>query len=594
MRRYACVALALALAPALTSSLIISAANSAEVSIHPELVKHSQHYEKKVYQVGESVYSAVGWNIANIVMIEGDDGIILVDAGLAPHTSAQVLQEFAKITDKPIVAVIYSHFHHDHIDGIKGLVSAEQVARGEVLIYAHRTLMHNLVDESSTLGPILGARAGYSFGFHLDGADVAQMNAGIGPLPTGGRPGSFIAPTNLVDDQLQVTISGVPMEIIHVPSEAPDELVVWLPEQKILIDTEAIQGPAFPNMHSLRGTKFRDPVRWVDSIDRLRRLQPEYLVPTHGQPVYGAEKSEEVLRMTRDGIQYVHDQTVRNMNKGLTPDELVQTVRLPPHLENYAPYLRQYYGTVKQAVRQIYVGYLGWFEGDPVDLDPIPEKDKAQRLIALMGGRDRVFDVAAQSAAAGDAQWAAELTTMLLRVDRDDQAARTLKTESFRTLGAASMNVNWRNWYLTSARELDGSLQAALEGKSMANVFMPPDIITEIPAAVTIRSWGTRLKSEDTLDVNLSLGFQFTDTGDGYALTIRRGVSEFSPFLPTETDLLLKLSKAQFDKVTLRQSTFVGLIGDGEIKFKGEHETLVEFLSYFETAGAAPISLTLH
>ena len=318
-------------------------------------------------------------NNANIVMIVGDDGIILVDALLSPATSREVLTEFRNITDKPIRAVIYSHFHHDHVDGIKGLVTAEQVANGEVAIYAHSTLMEHLVGESATLGPILGVRAGYSFGFFLDSHDKAGMNAGNGPLPTGG-PGSFIAPTHIVDDALATTIAGVPLQIIHVPSEAPDELAIYLPENGVLIDTEVIQGPTFPNMHTLRGTKFRDPVRWVASIDRLRRLQANYLAPTHGQPVYGAAKVEEVLRMTRDGIQYVHDQTVRYMNKGLTPDELVEVVELPPHLADYAPYLREYYGTVKQAVRQIYVGYLGWFEGDPVDLDPTPRADQARRL----------------------------------------------------------------------------------------------------------------------------------------------------------------------------------------------------------------------
>ncbi len=296
--------------------------------INPELARHTRHYAKKIYKVGDNVYSAVGWNIANIVMIEGDDGIILVDAGLSPQTSSEVLREFRKITDKPIVAVIYSHFHHDHLDGIKGLVSKEQVQSGEVSIYAHSTLMEHLVGESAILGPILGVRAGYSFGFFLKGADIEQMNAGIGPLPTGGRPGTFIAPTHHVEDYLKVNIAGVELEIFHVPSEAPDELAVWLPKSKILIDTEVLQGPAFPNMHSLRGTKFRDPVRWVDSIDLLRSLKADYLVPTHGQPVYGAEKAEEVLRMTRDGIQYVHDQTVRHMNKGLTPDELVQAVHI--------------------------------------------------------------------------------------------------------------------------------------------------------------------------------------------------------------------------------------------------------------------------
>ena len=582
----------------LLSVLLLSSPSSASESvtapaINPELARHTQHFAKKVYKVGENVYSAVGWNIANIVMIEGDDGIILVDAGLSPETSAQVLREFRKITDKPIVAVIYSHFHHDHLDGIKGLVSAEQVASGDVAIYAHSTLMHNLVDESAILGPLLGVRAGYSFGFFLKGAEVEDMNAGIGPLPTGGRPGSFIAPSHEVDDYLKVTIAGVELEIFHVPSEAPDELAVWLPNSKILIDTEVLQGPTFPNMHTLRGTKFRDPVRWVDSIDLLRGLNAHYLVPTHGQPVYGEENAEEVLRMTRDGIQYVHDQTVRHMNKGLTPDELVQVVKLPPHLANYAPYLRQYYGTVKQAVRQIYVGYLGWFEGDPVALDPVPEAEKARRLVAIMGGHDKVLQLASRSLEDDDPQWAAELATYLIRIDNDDMPARHIKAEAFRQLGYASMNVNWRNWYLTSAHELSGTLNAAMDAEKMAKVFMPPDIITEIPAGVSISSWSTRLKSEDTLAVDSSLAFEFSDLGEAYTLTVRRGICQFDSGTAGNADLKLKLTKAQFDKVLLGETDFLALVAEGDVKLVGQPAALQQFLAYFEPAGGSPIALTV-
>ena len=395
-------------------------------SIHPELKQHSSRFVKKVYKVADNVYSAVGWNVAGIVMIEGKDGIILVDAGLSPATSREVLQEFRKITDKPVVALIYSHFHHDHVVGVKGLIDEAAVKAGKVAVYAHSSMMDLLVNESNILGPILGVRAGYTFGFFLKGDDRKDMNSGHGPLATGG-PGTFIGPTHLVEDQLNINIAGVDLQLIHVPSEADDELAIYLPDSEVLIDTEVIQGPTFPNMHTLRGTKFRDPVQWVKSIDQLRRLQAAHLVPTHGQPVSGREKVEEVLRMTRDGIQYVHDQTVRHMNKGLTPDELVQVVKLPPHLYSYTPYLRQYYGTVKQAVRQIYVGYLGWFEGDPVGLDPLPAKEKAKRLVRLMGGRDRVVKEALETYKLADYQWAAELATYLLRLDENDKQAREEK-----------------------------------------------------------------------------------------------------------------------------------------------------------------------
>ena len=570
------------------------AIDTVEPSIHPELKAHTDHFAKKVYKVTDRVYSAVGWNVANIVMIVGDDGLIMVDAGLSPETSREVLAEFRKISDKPIVAVIYSHFHHDHIDGVKGLVSAEQVEAGETQIYAHSSLMQHLVDESALLGPILGVRTGYTFGFFLEGGDIEGMNSGIGPLATGGRPGSFIAPTRLIDDMLKVTIAGVDLEIIHVPSEAPDELAVYLPDSGVLIDTEVIQGPTFPNVYTLRGTKFRQPMPWVRSIDRLRRLKAAYLVPTHGRPVAGEDKVDEVLRMTRDGIQYVHDQTVRYMNKGLTPDELAQQVKLPPHLFKYAPYLRQYYGTVKQAVRQVYAGYLGWYEGDPVALDPLPPVEKAGRLIDLMGGGENVMEAARNAYKEQDYQWAAELASYLIRVDTDNMEARNVKASAFRRLGYASMNINWRNWYLTSALELEGRLDTLETAKKMADIFTPPDILAEMPVDVSINTWTTRLKAEETLSVNSSLGFEFPDLDETYGLTIRRGVCQFDANPGNSMDMILTMTKPVFNQVVSGSTTIEEAVAQGVIKLTGNLDDLKQFLAYFETPGADPISLTLH
>ena len=562
-------------------------------NIHPELALHTKHFDKKIYRVGDNVYSAVGWNVSNIVMIEGDDGIILVDAGLNPETSAAVLAEFRKITTKPIVAIFYIHFHHDHIGGVKGLVTEDQVASGQVSIYAHSTLMHSLATESNLLGPVLGVRAGYTFGFHLESEDRQAMNAGIGPLPTGGKPVSFIAPTHVIEDRLSLTISGVDIEVLHVPSEAPDELVIYLPESRALIDTEVIQGPTFPNMHTLRGAQFRDPVQWVTSIDRLRELSAEYLVPSHGQPVYGAEKSEEVLRMTRDAIQYVHDQTIRYMNRGLTPDELVQAVKLPPHLHSYSPYLRQYYGTVKHAVRQIYTGYLGWFEGDPVALDPVPRKEGARRLVKMMGGRDSVLQAARDAFSDGDDQWAAELATYLIRIDTNDQAARDVKAGALRSLAYGSMNINWRNWYLSSAMELEGAGHDLADPAKMAKVFSPPDIVASIPVATSLAAWSTRLKAEETLSVNMTLGFRFTDRDQEFALTVRRGVAEFSKRIPSTANAVLSLTKPQLDNLVLQKTTIEQEVTHGRLKLDGSLDEVVEFLGYFEQLGEQPIALTL-
>ncbi|MGA4634699.1 alkyl/aryl-sulfatase [Pseudomonas solani] len=565
-----------------------------EPSINAELAEHTRHFDEKVYKIADNVWSAVGWNLANSVMIEAPEGLIIVDTGESAEQSRKVLAEFRKISAKPIKAIVYTHFHPDHINGVKGFVSEEQVKSGEVQIYAQETLLDNVVTQGALVGPILGMRSGYSFGAALPDSDKRDMNAGLGPLAHHGAS-TFIAPTITFKESLDTTIAGLKVQFLHVPSEAPDEIVLYLPDNRVLISAEVTQGPTLPNVHTLRGTKFRDPVVWVQSLDKLRAFKADYMVPLHGQPVSGRDKVEEVLRMTRDAIAYIHDQTVRWMNKGLTPDELVEKVKLPPHLAGYTPYLREYYGTVKHSVRQIYQGYLGWFQGDPVDLDPTPPAEKAKRLIALMGGRDKLLLAAGDAYLKGDWQWAAELASYAIRVDHDDKLARDIKARSFRRLGYASMNINWRNWYLMSAMELEGKLDgdAALQlSQGLRNAFLSPDMLKNLPARIFLQNWVTRIDPEKSADVNLTLGFVFPDINEQWALEIRRGVVEMHPGIPEGTTLKLTFDKTYLDTVISGENGLLKGALLGDVKVDGNLLDIKTFLGCFDFEDA-PIALTV-
>lgn len=565
-----------------------------EPSINAELAEHTRHFSEKVYPIADNVWSAVGWNLANSVMIEAPEGLIIVDTGESAEQSRKVLAEFRKISDKPIKAIVYTHFHPDHINGVKGFVSEEQVKSGEVQIYAQESLLDNVVAQGALVGPILSMRSGYSFGAALPDSDKQQMNAGLGPLAHEGAS-TFIAPTITFKDMLDTTIAGLPVQFLHVPSEAPDEIVLYLPDNRVLISAEVTQGPTLPNIHTLRGTKFRDPVVWVDSLDKLRAFQADYMVPLHGQPVSGKDKVEEVLRMTRDAIAYIHDQTVRWMNKGLTPDELVEKVQLPPHLAGYTPYLREYYGTVKHSVRQIYQGYLGWFQGDPVDLDPIPPKDKAERLIALMGGREKVLLAAGEAYLKGDYQWAAELSGYAIRVDHGDTLARDIKARSFRKLGYASMNINWRNWYLMSAMELEGKLDdggAEELGRRVRSAFLSSDMLKNLPARIFLQNWVTRIDPEKSADVELTLGFAFPDIGEEWSLDVRRGVAQLRRGIDADTALRLTLDKTYLDTVISGENGLLKGALLGDVKVDGNLLDIKTFLGCFDFA-EAPIALTV-
>jgi alkyl sulfatase BDS1-like metallo-beta-lactamase superfamily hydrolase len=273
-------------------------------TIPPRLTEHSKKMEQRVYKIADNVYSAVGYALANSIMIEGRDGVIIVDVTESVDSARAILSEFRKITDKPVKAVVYTHNHTDHTMGVKAFISEEDVKAGRVDIFAHETLMDTVISNASVITPILGLRSAYSFGIALERGPEGSVNEGIGPkLIVGQR--SFIAPTKTFKDSLDIEVASVKMRLQHAPSETDDEIVVWLPDSKVLLTAEVIQGECFPNLHTLRGTKYRDPVNWFKSIDKLRRFGAEHMVPSHGRPVSGKQNIEELLTAYRDAIQYV-------------------------------------------------------------------------------------------------------------------------------------------------------------------------------------------------------------------------------------------------------------------------------------------------
>lgn len=559
-------------------------------TVPARLTEHSKKMEQHIYKIADNVYSAVGFALANSIMIVGRDGIIIVDTTESVDSAKAILAEFRKITDKPVKAVVYTHNHSDHTMGVKAFASEDDVKSGRVEIYAHETLMDTVISNASVIAPILGLRSAYSFGIALERGPEGSVNEGIGPkLIIGQR--SFIAPNKTFKDSLDVEVAGVKLRLQHAPSETDDEIVVWLPYNKVLLTAEVIQGECFPNLHTLRGTKYRDPVNWFKSIDTLRRFGAEHMAPSHGRPVSGKQNIEALLTSYRDAIQYVHDQTIRNMNKGLTPDELVEAVsKLPPHLANH-PWLGEFYGTIKHSVREIYFGYLGWYEGDPTFLDPLPRGERAARYVEQMGGRARVLESALGAYDKADYQWAAELLTYLIRVDKDDARARTLKARALRQLAYKTENTNWRDWYISSARELDKKLNTMVTLASMTSLAAP-DILKQLPLSKFFEAMAVRLDPVKSADVHLLVGFRITDAGRGYALEVRRGIAEFHESLPAHSDVTLSLTLGELQRIILHQTSFADSLKSGETKVEGSRGELERFFGFFDAPATEPPSLT--
>jgi len=506
------------------------------------MTEQARKMDQAVLRVAETVYMAYGWDITSPVMVVGDDGIIIIDPPMSLEAGEETLAAFRRITDLPVRAIVYTHNHIDHVAAVKAFASEEQVAAGEIDIYAHETLIDGVVNWASTVGPIEGRRTSYTAAALIPKGPDGSVHDALGAEARVGTV-TFIRPTMTFSSEIEVEVAGVRMHLHHVPSETDDEIVAWFPDLKVLHTAEVLQGENFPNLHTIRGTKFRDPVQWYEGVDTLRTFPADFMVPSHGRPVVGYDNIQNVLTAYRDAIQYVHDQTIRFMNRGHTPDELVELVTLPPHLADH-PWLGEFYGTVKHSVRQIYVGYLGWFEGDPWALDPLPPVARASRYVDQMGGREAVLDAARAAISDGDYTWAAEILTYVIRVDRHDQDARDLKAEALRQFAYTLTNVNWRNWSLTAVAELEGEADL-----SSGFAFASPDVMRAFPSDVLLRMLTTRIDAEKSANINMTMGLRLQDIGEEFSLEIRRGVVEFRNSLPEHCDFVLAADRAYLDRV---------------------------------------------
>lgn len=426
-----------------------------------KLRAHSAEFRKDVVKVADGVYVAVGYSLGNVILIQGDNGSIIVDTTSSVADAREVKAEFAKIATLPVRAIVYTHFHADHVNG-----ASVFAGDGRPEVYSHQLL----VDRAPDVGRA-GRDGANQFGSALP--DSLFINAGIGPgigrrtpaaaaaTTAGAAPtqSGFVRPTRtFTGDRINVTVAGVRMELLHTPGETSDAISVWLPDRRVLMPGDDFYR-AFPNLYAIRGVRLRPVDQWVQSLGKMIELNAEHLAPSHTRPISGASDVRAALTAYRDGIKSVLDQTLEGMRKGERPDELVQHVKLPQALAGN-PYLQEFYGTVTWSVRAIYSDYLGWFDGNATNLFPLAEQERARKVVALAGGSGRVLTSAREALTAGEFQWAAELADYLLAVDPASVDAKRLKAQALTELGERQTSANGRNYYLSSAQYLVRDLPA--------------------------------------------------------------------------------------------------------------------------------------
>jgi alkyl sulfatase BDS1-like metallo-beta-lactamase superfamily hydrolase len=520
-----------------------------------------------LFEVTAGIYQVRGLDLSNLTVIEGDTGVIVIDPLISTETAAAALALYRERRgDRPVKAVIYTHSHVDHFGGVKGIVSQEEVDAGKVVILAPQGFLAHAVAENVYAGTAMTRRAVYMYGRRLERGPEGHIGCGLGQATSDGTV-SLIAPTLDITHTGQVEVlDGVTIEFQLTPgTEAPAEMNFFFPDHAALCVAEN----ATHNLHNLvtlRGALVRDPHEWARYLTEAMTLfsdRAEVTFASHHWPTWGRERGREFLALQRDLYAYLHDQTLRRLNQGLTGPEIAEDFELPEALERSWP-LRGYYGSVSHNVKAIYQRYLGWFDGNPARLWAHPPVAAATRYVTAMGGPEAAIGHARAAREDGDPRWAAEVLNHVVFDDPDNAEAKALLAEVYDGLGQGAENATWRNFFLTGALELRAGVQA--QPQAIATDLLSALSVDQVFDAMAIRLDGPRTAADGFAAV---IDWHITDLGTHHRLTVRNGVVVPEPLAgPAQdgvADARYVLTKGELLPLLAGLTTVVPVEGDATV-----------------------------
>jgi alkyl sulfatase BDS1-like metallo-beta-lactamase superfamily hydrolase len=544
---------------------------------NPSLWRQSQlnALHHGLFEVVNGIYQVRSFDLGHMTLIRGETGWIVIDPLTSAESSRAALHLVNNhLGNRPVKAVIFTHSHADHFAGVLGVINPEDVKAGKVVVIAPDQFVTAALSENMLAGNVMLRRANYMYGHSLPYSPQGFITSGLGTILSQGSTG-FIAPTDTIKETGETrVVDGVEFIFQMTPdTEAVSEFVFYLPQFRALCMSE-ITSHHLHNVYTPRGAQVRDALAWSNQINESINLfgdQLEVQFGSHHWPIWGREAVIDFLKQQRDLYKYIHDQTLRLANHGYTKEEIAEQLRLPENLaRNFSN--RDYYGTVSHNAKAVYVKYLGYFDGNPANLNPLPPVEASRRYVDYMGGSDAVIIKARKSFDQGDYRWVAQVLNHIVLSEPDNVKARALLADTYEQMGYQAESGPWRNFYLTGALELRQGVPAASIRK------MRTDVVLGIPLENLFQALAIRLNGPKAEGKNIKLNLNFTDLKEPYLLSVENSVlNAFSNRQDPRSTTKLTLTSTDFKFLMSGLVTAAELISQNRLVLEGDLEMLLEF-----------------
>ena len=540
-----------------------------------------------LFKVTDHIYQVRGYDLSNISFVESKKGYIVIDPLVSAEVAKAALELLYKnVGKKPVVAVIYTHSHIDHWGGVKGIVSEEDVKSGKVKIIASQGFMQEAVSENVLAGNAMSRRAMYMYGNLLPKGAKGQVDAGLGKVTSQGTV-TIIAPTDIITKTGETrTIDGVKIVFQYTPgTEAPTEMNFYFPQFKALCIAENCTH-TLHNLYTLRGAKVRDAYAWSYFLNEAIELfgdKTEVMFASHHWPRWGKDKVLDMLQKQRDLYKYIHDQTLRLANHGYNMTEIAEMLQLPDALAKEF-YNRGYYGSLSHDVKAVYQRYLGWFDGNPANLNPLPPQEASKKYVEYMGGSAAVLAKAKIAYDNGEYRWVAEVVKHVVFAEPDNQDARNLQADAFEQLGYQAESGPWRNFYLTGAMELRTGIPAIVSSLKSTST----DVVKAMPINMLLDYISVRLNGPKAAGILFKLNLNLPDIKERYAITLENSVLTYvkDKQMP-DADETVTIKRATLNEILIGQAKFKDKVASGEITIVGGKNNFAQLLSLLDTFSPA-------